>query len=54
MEHGPNLGFPFSSRRVSILLLGGSKKGDENWYEVHVPVADRLFQKHLEAIKEEG
>jgi hypothetical protein len=81
MEHGPNLGFPFSSqvktsafqrcgncasrpgatplrilyafdpRRIAILLVAGDKTGDGRWYETNVPVADRLFERHLRAIE---
>ena len=35
--------YAFDKRRVSILLLGGNKSGDERWYEANVPIADRLF-----------
>lgn len=45
--------YAFDPRRVAILLLGGSKSGEERWYEHHVPMADRLFEKHLKAINEE-
>ncbi|MGO9268714.1 MAG: type II toxin-antitoxin system RelE/ParE family toxin [Terriglobia bacterium] len=81
MEHGPNLGFPFSSqvkssrfpqmrelraqaggdplrilyafdpRRTAILLVAGDKTGDGRWYETNVPVADRLFERHLKTIE---
>jgi hypothetical protein len=83
IEHGPNLGFPFSSqvktscfpemrelrvqsggdplrmlyafdpRRVALLLIAGDKTGDGRWYETNVPLADRLFERHLRAIKKE-
>jgi hypothetical protein len=83
MEHGPNLGFPFSSqvktsrfpemrelraqaggdplrmlyafdpRRIAILLVAGDKTGDGRWYERNVPVADRLFERHLRTIEKE-
>lgn len=83
MEHGPNLGFPFSSqvkssrfpqmrelraqaggdplrilyafdpRRTAILLVAGDKTGDGRWYETNVPVADRLFERHLKTMRKE-
>ena len=37
-----------------ILLLGGEKTGDDRWYEVNVPVADRLYDEHLAELKKEG
>jgi hypothetical protein len=42
--------YAFDNRRVAILLVAGSKGGDDRWYEVHVPIADRLFEKHLKTI----
>ena len=44
----------FDPRRVAILLLGGDKTGDDRWYDKFVPVADRLFQEHLNELKKEG
>jgi hypothetical protein len=65
-EMGPSLSFPYSSdvkssrqpyafdpRRVAILLLGGAKTGGARWYERMVPGADRLYGRHLEALKRE-
>lgn len=46
--------YAFDKRRVSILLLGGNKTGDERWYEVNVPIADRLFEEHLKTTEKEG
>lgn len=41
-------------RRSAILLLGGDKTGDDRWYEVNVPIADRLYDDHLSELKKEG
>jgi len=46
--------YAFDPRRSAILLIGGEKTGDDRWYEKHVPIADRLYDEHLEAIREEG
>jgi len=46
--------YAFDPRRTAILLLGGDKTGDDRWYEKHVPLADRLYDEHLELLKEEG
>lgn len=46
--------YAFDPRRNAILLLGGDKTGDARWYEVNVPVADRLYDEHLAALKQEG
>ena len=41
-------------RRHAILLIGGDKTGDGRWYDVHIPIADRLYDEHLEELKNEG
>ncbi len=46
--------YAFDPRRMALLLIGGDKTGDERWYEVHVPMADRLYDEHLEQLKREG
>ena len=45
--------YAFDPRRVAILLIGGDKTGDDRWYERTVPVADRLYDEHLEEISTE-
>lgn len=46
--------YAFDPRRCAILLLGGDKTGDDRWYDDHVPVADRLYDTHIETLKKEG
>ena len=46
--------YAFDPRRHVILLLGCDKTGDKRWYEVNVPIADRLYDAHLEELKREG
>jgi len=46
--------YAFDPRRSAILLLGGDKTGNQRWYEVHVPLADRLYDEHLEQLLREG
>ena len=46
--------YAFDPRRVAILLLGGCKAGDDRWYDTQVPIADRLYDDHLNALKREG
>lgn len=45
--------YAFDPRRVAILLLGGVKTGDSRWYEINVPVADRLYERHLKELRKE-
>lgn len=46
--------YAFDPRRSAILLIGGDKTGNDRWYEVHVPLADRLYKDHLRKLREEG
>ena len=46
--------YAFDPRRVAILLIGGDKTGDDTWYERIVPVADRIYEEHLQELKKEG
>ncbi|MES9937208.1 MAG: type II toxin-antitoxin system RelE/ParE family toxin [Sedimenticola sp.] len=46
--------YAFDPRRSAILLLGGDKTGDGRWYDKNVPLADKLYDEHLEALKAEG
>lgn len=41
-------------RRCAILPLGGDKAGDDRWYDVHVPMADTLYDIHIEMLRREG
>jgi hypothetical protein len=46
--------YAFDPRRSAILLIGGNKRGNRRWYKVYVPIADKLYRKHLEELREEG
>lgn len=46
--------YAFDPRRTSILLIGGDKTGDGRFYERYVPIADDLYDKHLEQLRREG
>ena len=43
----------FDPRLCAILLIGGDKTGNDRWYEEFVPVADALYDQHLEILKKE-
>jgi hypothetical protein len=52
---GAHIGwYAFDPRRIALLLIGGDKTGDDSWYDVFVPVADRLYDEHLEQLRKEG
>jgi hypothetical protein len=46
--------YAFDQRRIAILLMGGNKTGSKKWYEKFVPIADKLYKKHLIILKKEG
>lgn len=46
--------FAFDSRRCAILLIGGDKTGNDRWYEEYLPIADRLYDEHLEVLRREA
>ncbi len=45
--------YAFDPSRVAFLLLGGTKRGDELWYDKMVPLADRLYDEHLQDLETE-
>ena len=44
---------PFDPRRIAILLIGGDKTGDDRFYERMIPIADRLYDEHLQELSKE-
>ena len=46
--------YAFDPRRKAILLIGGDKTGNDAFYKEYVPIADRLYDQHLIALREEG
>ena len=52
-HEGTGVLYAFDKRRTAVLLLGGDKTGNPNWYNQYVPIADELFDAHLKAMKDE-
>ena len=46
--------YAFNPLRTAVLLIAGDKTGDDRWYDKFVPIADRLFEEHLNELKKEG
>ena len=46
--------YAFDPRRVAILLLGGTKTGNDRFYEEYVRKADTLYDEHLKELRKEG
>ena len=45
--------YAFNPRRTAILLIGGDKTGDGRFYRRMIPVADRLYDEHIEELRRE-
>ena len=59
-ERGLRVLFAFDPRRTAILLIGGDKSPDDSgspnwnrWYDHYVPIADDLYDTHLQELTEE-
>ena len=47
--------FAFDPRRAAILLVGGDKSGRwKKFYDEVIPVADALYEEHIEQLRREG
>jgi hypothetical protein len=46
--------YAFDPRRMAILLIGADKTGDDRFYDVYIPIADRLYDDYLDDIRREG
>ena len=47
--------FAFDPRRMAILLIGGDKTNRwREWYQRMIPVADQLYDEHLDTLRKGG
>lgn len=46
--------YAFDPRRVAVLLVGGDKTGDDRFYDIYIPQADRLYDEQLTELRKEG
>ena len=46
--------YAFDPRRTAILLIASDKTGDKRWYDTYVPIADQLYDDHLQQLNDEG
>lgn len=44
--------YAFDPRRSAILLIGGNKTGDDQFYERMVPLADRIYDEHIRGLEQ--
>jgi len=40
--------FAFDPKQQAVIILAGNKQGDKRWYDVNIPIAEKLFADHLE------
>jgi hypothetical protein len=43
--------YAFDPRRMAMLLIGGDKTGNNRWYEEYVPLADAIYDRHLQELE---
>jgi len=43
--------YAFDPNRTAILLIGGDKTGNDNFYDEMVPKADQIFDEYLKEIQ---
>jgi hypothetical protein len=46
--------YAFDPRRTAVLLIGGDKTGNDRWYEQFVPLADQIYDRHIEQLRSPG
>jgi len=46
--------YAFDPRRTAILLIGGVKTGNDDFYNEMVPKADKIYDQYLKEIQEEN
>ena len=46
--------YAFDPRRTAILLIGEDKTGDDRFYDIMLPLADRIYDNYFSEIEEEN
>ena len=44
--------YAFDPKRNAVLLIGGDKTGNDRWYEIFVPRADRIYEQYLKELEQ--
>jgi len=45
--------FAFDPQRQAIVLVGGNKASDKQWYQKNIKIAEQRFAEHLAQLKED-
>jgi hypothetical protein len=46
--------FIFDPLRQAVVLVGGNKGGDKQWYKKNIPIAEKLYSEYLKEIQKES
>jgi hypothetical protein len=46
--------YAFDPKRQAVVLLGGNKAGDKQWYAKTIPQAEQLYQHHLTTLEDKS
>lgn len=52
-EHVYRIIYAFDPLRQAFVCLGGDKSNDRRWYERNIRRAERIFEEHLEKLRNE-
>lgn len=44
--------FVFDPRRIGYLILGGDKTGKGDWYKTFIPLAEKIYKRHLQELED--
>lgn len=39
--------FVFDPKQNAVIILAGNKQGDKRWYDVNIPIAEKLYKEYL-------
>ncbi|MES0490039.1 MAG: type II toxin-antitoxin system RelE/ParE family toxin [Leptospirales bacterium] len=51
-KHVYRIFFAFDPKQTGVLLIAGDKRGKNKFYEKMIPIADKLYEKHLNSLRE--
>jgi hypothetical protein len=46
--------YVFDPKRTAIILIGGDKTGDDRFYDVMVPLTDKIYDNYFKEIQEKN
>lgn len=44
--------YVFDPQRRAVILIGGDKTGNKQWYDQNIPLAERIYKDYLRTVKE--